>query len=97
MPAGRDTWRWRNIVRPACRRRDEHANAPCWICGQPIDYTIPDGQPDAWSPDHVYTVAEHPEFAEDPANIRAAHLACNKSRGRRGRATTNLGNQSRAW
>ena len=26
-------------VRALCWRRDREAKAPCWICGQPIDYT----------------------------------------------------------
>lgn len=97
MTAGRNTRRWTTIIRPQCRRRDMEANAPCWICGQPIDYTIKDGQPDAWSPDHVYPLNKYPEHAEDPANIRAAHLACNKSRNDKGTATTALGNTSRTW
>ena len=94
---GRSSRRWTEIIRPACRTRDQRANAPCWICGQAIDYTIPSGQPDSWSPDHVYTVDRHPELAEDPANIRASHLACNKSRNNAATATTLLGNQSRTW
>ena len=94
---GRTTRRWREKIRPHCRQRDQHANAPCWICGQPIDYTIPDGQPEAWSPDHLIPLATNPKLAEDPANIRASHHNCNRSRRDKPANLTGLGNQSRNW
>jgi len=101
---GRKSRRWVEWVRPQCRARDATTvnpdgtvGAPCWWCGQPIDYTIPDGHDDAWSPDHVHTVADHPELAEDPANIKPSHLVCNKARGRGQQTTSPLGAPSRSW
>lgn len=101
---GRSTWHWRRVVRPRCRARDAATinpdgtiGAPCWICNQPIDYRLPDGHDDAWSPDHVYPVADYPEHAEDPANIRPSHLACNRARGRGESVTSPLGAPSRQW
>ncbi len=94
---GRSSRRWREVIRPGCRRRDAAVNAPCWICGQPIDYSLPDGDDDSWSPDHVRAVADHPELAEDPANIKASHLSCNKSRGKSKTTTSRIGATSRQW
>jgi len=70
------TRRWNEVIRPMCRNRDALANAPCWICGQPIDYTITDG-PEAWSPDHYRPRRANPELGLDPDNIRPAHRRCN--------------------
>lgn len=54
---------------------------PCWLCGKPIDYSLPSEHPDAWSLDHAHTVSEFLELALDPANFRPSHLDCNKRRG----------------
>lgn len=60
MPrAGRDTQEWRRL-RKQCFARDKAAHAPCHICGQPIDYGLkPSSTPDAWEPDHRFTVKSH--------------------------------------
>lgn len=94
---GRNSRRWREVIRPSARRRDEAAQARCWICNQDIDYTLPDGHQDSWSPDHIYPVADYPELAEDLANIAPSHLSCNKSRGKTDRFTPDLGAPSRTW
>ena len=63
------------------------ADAACWWCGQPIDYTIPHSDPvtghvnpDAFELDHAYPRSTHPELAEDPSNFRPAHRSCNNKR-----------------
>ncbi|ATZ08318.1 HNH endonuclease [Corynebacterium striatum] len=71
-------------------------NTPCHLCGQPIDYTAPPQTPDAFELDHYYPRSTHPELVEDPANFRAAHSNCNRSRGK-GTAIHTLGNQSEQW
>lgn len=68
----------------------------CWLCGQPIDYSLPPGEPDSFSKDHVKPWSLYPELREDPANLRASHLRCNQSRGNR-EAPPGLGLLSRAW
>ena len=84
-------------VRLQCWRRDKAANAPCWICKDPIDYTLkPSSHPDAWEPDHYLDRKKHPELALDPNNIRASHCRCNRSRQAKA-GLANLGNQSRDW
>lgn len=69
---------------------------PCWLCGQPIDYTLDRTDPNHFQADHVYPIETHPELALDPANLKAAHASCNKQRGSKA-ATPSLGNQSRNW
>ena len=93
---GRHSRRWREVIRPQCLRRDMAAQAPCWICGQPIDYTAAPGTPDAWEPDHYYPVKDYPELAEDPANIRPSHSSCNRSR-HTGEHDGDIGEPSRRW
>ena len=78
--AGRCGSRWRT-VRKQCFARDSRANAPCWICGKPINYALPSNDPMAWEPDHYLTVRDFPQFANDPDNVRPSHAACNHQRG----------------
>ncbi len=91
----RTSTRWQKL-RLILYERDRKANAPCWICGQAIDYRAPAGTPDAWEPDHVRPVAKNPELAFDPGNIRAAHCSCNRSRGSKS-TVPSLGVPSRRW
>lgn len=91
----RGTRRWQEL-RASLYERDRKANAPCWICLQPIDYRAEPGTPDAWEPDHVRPVATDPELAFDPGNIRPAHCSCNRSRGSK-RGVSSLGRPSRNW
>ncbi len=94
MSDPRKTTRWQKLRR-LLYRRDRAANAPCWVCGQPIDYRARPGTPDAWEPDHVRDVKHWPELAFEPTNIRACHCSCNRSRGTREVAGT--GKPSRPW
>ncbi len=87
--------RWRSL-RVSCYRRDRRANAPCWICGQPINYALkPSSAPDAYEPDHVRDVKTRPELAFDPGNIAASHRSCNRGRGTR--EVDGIGQPSRVW
>ncbi|OZF40762.1 hypothetical protein CH296_00455 [Rhodococcus sp. 14-2496-1d] len=69
---------------------------PCFICGQPIDYSLPPDHPDAFSLEHRYPRSTHPHLVTDPANCFAAHLDCNKRRGNRA-YKPGLGVRSREW
>lgn len=91
----RGSRRWHEL-RARLFDRDRKANAPCWICGQPIDYRAASMTPDAWEPDHVQPVATHPDLAFDPGNIRPSHCSCNRSRGSR-RADASIGKSTRNW
>jgi 5-methylcytosine-specific restriction endonuclease McrA len=97
MPSiqGRDTYNYRRLSREhraACAR----ANAPCWLCGQAIDYALPADDAAAYSTDHVRPLSLHPDLAEDPANFAPAHRRCNEARGNRPPPLT-LGTPSRNW
>ncbi|QQM15151.1 HNH endonuclease [Gordonia phage TinaLin] len=93
--AGRSTRRWR-VLKAEFRRKCKQRRAPCWLCGQPIDYTLVHPHPEAFEPDHYHPVAKRPELAEDPANLRPSHSSCNRSRGDR-EVVLGLGRQSRQW
>lgn len=69
---------------------------PCWLDGQPIDYDAPPDDPNAFSVDHAKPWSLYPALREDPTNLRAAHLRCNKSRGNRA-PRPGLGLRSREW
>lgn len=93
---GRDTQEWRKL-RKQCYDRDKRLKAPCWICGQPINYSVePSTTPDSWEPDHRFAVKNHPELAEVPDNVMPSHKKCNRSRGSKA-GINELGNQSRDW
>ena len=97
---GRKGHRWR-VVREQAFQRDMKRNAPCWICGRPIDYTLPPSDPWGWQPDHVLSVKEHPELANDIGNIRPSHARCNNQRGQEEKAKRrhdhDLGQPSEDW
>ena len=96
MAANRRGGRKWQAVRLSAYRRDMRSNAPCWICGQLIDYQAPAGTPDAWEPDHVKPVAKFPELEFALSNIRASHCSCNRSRGQ-GDGVDRIGPTSRIW
>lgn len=97
---GRDASTSRRVKKQAFER-DRERNAPCWICGKPINYAAKPGNADAYEPDHYLTVAQYPEFANDIANLRPAHSRCNRSRGAKDRADARwreeLGEPSEDW
>lgn len=53
---------------------------PCWICGLPIDYGAPAGNPLAFECDELVPVSRGGS-PYDPANVDAAHRCCNNWRG----------------
>lgn len=87
----RNTRRQKRIIADLRTRRD-----PCWLCGQAIDYGAPAGDPNSFQADHVKPWSKFPELREDPANYRASHEGCNKSRGN-GDPPEGLGVRSREW
>lgn len=91
---------WNNRVgRELARRLKEQwaeEQAPCWLCGQPIDYTAAPQTPNACEPDHIVPRSEHPELALEVDNIRPAHCSCNRARGDKA-PPLGLGTPSRNW
>jgi 5-methylcytosine-specific restriction endonuclease McrA len=77
--------------RAHCARHD----APCWLCLDPIDYTLDYTHPESFSLDHRAPRSLSPELTEDPGNFMPSHSVCNKRRGNRG--PINVGMTSRRW
>ena len=89
--------RW-PYVRKMAWDRDRKARAVCWICGQPIDYSLaPSSADNSWEPDHVLPVHKRPDLELDLNNIKAAHRGCNRSRGDGTNGNNVIGQQSRIW
>ena len=88
--------RWLD-VRARAFARDRAALAPCWICGEAIDYSLGISTcRDAWEADHYLDVDSHPELEYDLANVRPSHQRCNRSRQKRAGIDL-LGTPSRDW
>lgn len=76
-PRKRNGHRRRQAVARLRARRD-----PCGICGQPIDYDLPPGNPMAFEADDIVPVS----LGGDPCdinNLRASHRICNQRRSNR--------------
>lgn len=94
---GNSSRAWRTKIRPTFRGQGVKEQAPCWLCGQSIDYTITDITDDAvWEPDHLYPRSTHPHLAEDPGNLRHSHRGCNRTRSNK-LSINGLGKRSRNW
>lgn len=84
-------------MRARAFQRDRAADAPCWICGQPIDYSLGISTCDeAWEADHYLPVSRHPELEYDVGNVRPSHRKCNRSRKAKS-GIDELGHPSRVW
>lgn len=89
----------RQFAKDKKRFREQCArdHAPCWICGQPIDYTVaPNATDDSFNLDHLIPVARDPSVQFDPAGFRASHASCNRERGAADPYRP-IGQLSRAW
>lgn len=96
MGKSRTTTPWRRIRRMAWDR-DRKNRAPCHICGERIDYSIPPSSaPMAWEPDHIQPYSKAPELELDLCNIAASHMRCNRQRGA-GDGVNDIGMRSRIW
>lgn len=55
---------------------------PCHICGRPIDYDLPAGDPMSFEVDEIVPVSRGGSPI-DRANVAPAHRVCNQRRGNR--------------
>ena len=84
-------------VMAACYRRDKAKDAVCWLCKQPIDYTVKrSSTEDAWEGDHYHPRSTHPELKDEPSNILPAHRRCNRARHTKA-GLNEMGERSREW
>lgn len=89
--------RWKK-VRQMAYDRDKKVGAPCWWCGQAINYVVPPSStPDSWEGDHKIPRSKDPGLELDLSNIAPSHKHCNRSRGDGTNGENNLGMQSRVW
>lgn len=83
-------------ARAAYRVHAEQLQLPCWLDGEPIDYTLSSDHPDSWSLDHAIPISKAPHLSKDPNNFRSSHLTCNKRRGNDD-PNIDIGKPSRDW
>lgn len=111
-PIARDDGRYRR-ARADFRARCATARTPCWLCGEPIDYSIRQRpgrpvDPRGFEVDHVKPWATHPNLRLEPSNWCASHSRCNRERARTQQRNDptgpaprdlalGLGTPSRAW
>lgn len=69
---------------------------PCYLCGQAINYEVGFPHPDSFSAEHVKPRAKFVELAEDPGNLKAAHLKCNSAKSDQ-ELDAGIGLTSRDW
>lgn len=76
---------------------------PCHICGRPIDYSLPAGDPMSFEVDEIIPVSKGGSPI-DRGNVAPAHRICNERRGNKpvgaggGPRSQDLkAKQSRAW
>lgn len=78
--AGRSTRRYKALAK-TFRTRCASQPRACWLCGEPIDYSLASDHPEAFCIDHAIPISKRPDLAEDQANFRPAHRDCNERRG----------------
>ena len=64
------------------RARLKAMGLPCAICGQPIDYDLPAGDPLSFEVDEIVPVSLGGDEL-DLANVQPAHRICNQRKGNR--------------
>lgn len=85
--------------RTKLRNRVRAMGLPCALCGQPIDYSLPAGDPMSYELDEIVPVSKGGS-PYDPANVQPAHRICNQRKGdgtRRGAPAAPRLPWSRKW
>lgn len=68
--------------RTKLRNRVRAMGLPCHICGMPIDYSLPPGDPMSYELDEILPVSKGGS-PYDPSNVAPAHRVCNQRKGNR--------------
>lgn len=63
------------------KAKGRRENAPCCLCEQPIDYSIPSTEPDGCTVQHIKSRKLFPALTWVPSNWAPAHRSCNGSAG----------------
>lgn len=64
-------------------------NPTCWICGQPIDTTLPPHHPLSFTADHLHPISQG---GNNHGKLLPAHHSCNSRRGNAKHHTTHTRN-----
>lgn len=64
------------------RNRVKAMSLPCALCGDPIDYSLPAGDPWSYELDEIVPVSLGGSEL-DPDNVQPAHRICNQKKGNR--------------
>lgn len=64
------------------RNRVKAMGLPCALCGDPIDYSLPAGDPWSYELDEIVPVSLGGSEL-DPDNVQPAHRICNQRKGNR--------------
>lgn len=77
------TWGGRRAVAALNQVKAEgrRTQAPCCICGQDINYSLPSTEPDGCTVQHIKSRKLFPELTWVPSNWAQAHKSCNESAG----------------
>lgn len=81
--------KWRT-ARSRVKSRVRMLKEPCGLCGEPVDLTLPKGDPMAFQVDHIKPVSQGGALTRQ-SNLQPAHAVCNnrKNDGRpKGKAAT---------
>lgn len=68
--------------RTKLRNRVRAMGLPCHLCGMPIDYSLPAGDPMSYELDEIVPVSKGGS-PYDPGNVAPAHRICNQRKGNR--------------
>lgn len=79
-------------------KRDEwkRRGRRCAICGEPIDYDLPNTDPNHFQLDHIKSRDKFPDLEFDPLNWAPAHASCNKHKSN-GETPASIGRTSEPW
>lgn len=91
-----ETTRHANKFRQQLRAEYKEANTPCYLCGQPIDYTAPANHPNSLEIDHIIPTSKAPHLMYEANNLRPAHMSCNRAKSNNNPQPT-LGTPSEQW
>lgn len=73
--------RYKNYAaRTALRKQVKSLGLPCALCGQPIDYTLPVGDPWSYELDEIIPVSRGGS-PTDFNNVQPVHRRCNQKKG----------------
>jgi 5-methylcytosine-specific restriction endonuclease McrA len=78
---GRKDRAWKRISAKVRARQDD-----CWICGKPIDYTLPATHRMSFTVDHTAPRDEQGRLVSHLEVLEAAHRSCNTRRWRQQQA-----------